>query len=52
MPACLKGLCVPLMGNALFNEYEDAFWPRQLVRELQADQEGAYRTTLYIFWLL
>ena len=23
--ACLKGRCVPLMGNALFNEYEDVF---------------------------
>ena len=23
--ACLKGLCMPLMGNALFNEYEDVF---------------------------
>lgn len=23
--ACLKGLCIPLMGNALFNEYEDVF---------------------------
>lgn len=23
--ACLKGQCVPLMGNALFNEYEDVF---------------------------
>lgn len=23
--ACLRGQCVPLMGNALFNEYEDVF---------------------------
>jgi putative PIN family toxin of toxin-antitoxin system len=23
--ACLKRRCVPLMGNALFNEYEDVF---------------------------
>ncbi len=23
--ACLNGRCVPLMGNALFNEYEDVF---------------------------
>lgn len=23
--ACLNGQCVPLMGNALFNEYEDVF---------------------------
>ena len=23
--ACLKGQCVPLIGNALFNEYEDVF---------------------------
>ena len=23
--ACLKGRCVPLIGNALFNEYEDVF---------------------------
>jgi putative PIN family toxin of toxin-antitoxin system len=23
--ACLKGQCTPLMGNALFNEYEDVF---------------------------
>ncbi len=23
--ACLKGQCAPLMGNALFNEYEDVF---------------------------
>lgn len=23
--ACLDGRCVPLMGNALFNEYEDVF---------------------------
>lgn len=23
--ACLKGQCMPLMGNALFNEYEDVF---------------------------
>ena len=23
--ACLKGQCLPLMGNALFNEYEDVF---------------------------
>ena len=23
--ACLKGQCVPLMGNALFSEYEDVF---------------------------
>jgi putative PIN family toxin of toxin-antitoxin system len=23
--ACLRGLCTPLMGNALFNEYEDVF---------------------------
>ena len=23
--ACLQGRCLPLMGNALFNEYEDVF---------------------------
>lgn len=23
--ACLKGQCIPLMGNALFNEFEDVF---------------------------
>jgi putative PIN family toxin of toxin-antitoxin system len=23
--ACLNGQCMPLMGNALFNEYEDVF---------------------------
>jgi len=23
--ACLKGQCVPLIGNVLFNEYEDVF---------------------------
>ena len=23
--ACLRGRCVPLIGNALFNEYEDVF---------------------------
>lgn len=28
--ACLNGRCVPLMGNALFNEYEDVFGRKEL----------------------
>ena len=28
--ACLDGRCMPLMGNALFNEYEDVFSRKEL----------------------
>ena len=28
--ACSKGHCLPLMGNALFNEYEDVFGRKHL----------------------
>lgn len=28
--ACLNGRCIPLMGNALFNEYEDVFSRKEL----------------------
>jgi putative PIN family toxin of toxin-antitoxin system len=28
--ACLKGECIPLMGNALFTEYEDVFSREEL----------------------
>ena len=28
--ACLEGRCAPLMGNALFNEYEDVFGRKNL----------------------
>lgn len=31
--ACLKGRCVPLMGNALFNEYEDVFGRESLFED-------------------
>jgi putative PIN family toxin of toxin-antitoxin system len=31
--ACLKGLCLPLMGNALFNEYEDVFGRHDLFKK-------------------
>ncbi len=28
--ACLNGRCIPLMGNALFNEYEDVIGRKEL----------------------
>ena len=31
--ACLNGRCVPLIGNALFNEYEDVFDRGDLYRK-------------------
>jgi predicted nucleic acid-binding protein len=37
--ACLKGRCVPLMGNALFNEYEDVFGRSDLIEKCRLDPE-------------
>jgi len=37
--ACLKRRCVPLIGNALFNEYEDVFGRGDLFLKLQAERK-------------
>jgi putative PIN family toxin of toxin-antitoxin system len=37
--ACLNGQCVPLMGNALFNEYEDVFGRSSLFGKCRLDPE-------------
>jgi putative PIN family toxin of toxin-antitoxin system len=36
--ACLQGQCVPLMGNALFNEYEDVFGRDELFENCKLDR--------------
>lgn len=36
--ACLNGRCVPLMGNALFNEYEDVFGRDELFAKCKLTQ--------------
>ena len=42
--ACLNGRCLPLMGNALFNEYEDVFSRKELFERCKLTQ--AERTEL------
>jgi putative PIN family toxin of toxin-antitoxin system len=37
--ACLRGQAVPLMGNALFNEYEDVFARTELFSQSLLDHE-------------
>jgi putative PIN family toxin of toxin-antitoxin system len=37
--ACLRGECVPLMGNALFNEYEDVFARVDLFEKCRLNRE-------------
>ena len=36
--ACLNGRCLPLMGNALFNEYEDVFSRKELFKRCKLSQ--------------
>ena len=36
--ACLKGRCTPLIGNALFNEYEDVFGRDDLFENCRLDK--------------
>ena len=47
--ACLKGQCVPLMGNALFNEYEDVFGRDDLFKNCKLSR-GERNELLNVFF--
>ena len=47
--ACLEGRCVPLIGNALFNEYEDVFGRGDLFENCRLDP-GEREELLDIFF--
>lgn len=49
--ACLKGQCTPLMGNALFNEFEDVFGRTELFEKcrLSLSERGELLDVFYAF---